>query len=242
MDLGAEVVICAREAHDLELAKTCMSSPGMCHTVTADLSTCDGVAELVRQCPFEGLHILVNNVGMNIRRKPQDYTPEEFARIFDSNFFSAYRLSVAFLPRLRKAVGGSAVVNVGSVAGSSHIPSGCAYAASKAAMEQMTRNLAVEWSGFGIRVNTVAPGPIQTPLLLGANPTYLSEFRRRIPLRRFGKPTEVAQPIAFLASDAASYITGQCITVDGGFLATSFNAPTAFWEDDQDTPPAPVEA
>merc|ERR1712048_666599 len=96
-------------------------------------------------------------------------------------------------------------------------------------------NLSVEWSRFGIRVNSVGPGPIQTPLLASGHPTYLQEFKKRIPLGRFGYPAEVARPLAFLASDMSAYITGQTIYIDGGYLSTSFNEAPGFWEDaDQD--------
>ena len=130
----------------------------------------------------------MNNCGTNIRKRAEDFESEEFAKVFDTNFMSCMWLSMAALPLLksasekRKAEGksGAAVVNLSSVAGCTHIPSGFPYAASKAAMDQMTRNLAVEWSRFGIRVNSVAPGAIDTPLIRTANPqlvgTVLSCF------------------------------------------------------------------
>lgn len=98
-------------------------------------------------------------------------------------------------------------------------------------MNQMTRNLAVEWARFGIRVNAVAPGAIATPLVAKANPTYIEDFRQRKPLGRLGDVMEVARPIAFLASDAAAFITGQTLHVDGGFTVTSFNEVPDYWDD-----------
>merc|ERR1712187_425942 len=128
------------------------------------------------------LDILINNVGMNIRRKAEEYRHEDFEKVLDTNFFSAWRVTKAFFPKLKKAgeAGGATVVNVSSVAALNHVPSGVAYGASKAAMDQMTRNLSVEWSRFGIRVNAVGPGPVETPLMASASPVYKDEFKKRI--------------------------------------------------------------
>lgn len=238
-ELGAHVTICARGQQDLERAKDSMKTPERCDIMVADLSSKAGIEDMVKAFPHKELHALVNNVGTNIRKRAQDFTQNEFESIFSLNFFSAYQLSVGFLPHLRCA-GDASVVNVGSVAGSTHIPSGCAYGASKAAMEQLTRNLAVEWARFGVRVNCVGPGPIDTPLLSGAHPTYLNEFKKRIPMHRFGKPEEVARSIAFFASQASSFITGQLLHIDGGFTATSYNEVPAFWEKEEEVE-APAE-
>ncbi|CAE7028129.1 TR1, partial [Symbiodinium sp. CCMP2456] len=232
LSLGAEVTICARGEEDLASAQRQM--PRSCQAVPADLATKAGIEALVDQLGPE-LDILVNNCGINIRKRAEDYTEADFEEIFNTNFMSCMRLSRAVLPLLRKAsessgrAGGAAIVNVSSVAGTGHIPSGFPYAASKAAMNQMTRNLAVEWARFGIRVNAVAPGAIATPLVAKANPTYIEDFRQRKPLGRLGDVMEVARPIAFLASDAAAFITGQTLHVDGGFTVTSFNEVPDYW-------------
>lgn len=203
--LGAEVVICARRLEQLQEAKMTMASPERCHIIACDLSTKEGVEKLAKDFPLESLNILVNNCGMNIRRKAEEYTDDTMSHIMATNFMSASRCCLAFLKHLKAAVGGASVVNISSVAGLSHIPSGFVYAASKAAVDQMTRNLAVEWSQHNIRVNACGPGAIDTPLLRTGNPLYLSEFFDRVPMRRPGRPEEVANTIAFLASDAASH-------------------------------------
>merc|ERR1719401_1193106 len=231
VDLGAEIAICARSEQDLQSAKQSMSKPDLCHTISIDISTQAGIQTLMAQLPFEHLDVLVNNAGINIRKRVEDYEADEFAKVFNTNFMSCYWLSTAALPYLRRANDGASIVNLSSIAACSHIPSGTPYAVSKAAMDQMTRNLSVEWARFGIRVNSIAPGPIQTPLVAQANQTYIAEFKRRIPMQRIGSVKEVARPIAFFASDASSYITGQTLYVDGGFLATSFNEIPGFWED-----------
>ncbi|CAE7233223.1 unnamed protein product [Symbiodinium natans] len=236
--LGAEVAICARGADDLEATRARLAAGGRCHAIAADLSTQEGVRTLIQKLPWQELDILVNNCGTNIRKKAEDYDQEDFEKVFGTNFMSCMWLSQAALPLLRRASaasrerrrGGAAVVNISSVAGRGHIPTGFPYAASKAAMDQMTRNLAVEWARFGIRVNAVAPGLIQTELVQGSS-TLLEAFKQRKPLKRLGEVVDVARPIAFLASDAASFITGQTLYVDGGFTATNFNEVPGYWED-----------
>ncbi|CAJ1437362.1 unnamed protein product [Effrenium voratum] len=230
--LGAEVAICARG--EAELQKVAQQFPEKCHAIVADLSSEQGVKDLMSKLPWKELDILVNNCGTNIRKKAEEFEKEEFAKVFDTNFMSCMWLSLSALPLLRasdKSQGRTAaVVNISSVAGYTHIPSGFPYAASKAAMNQMTKNLSVEWARFGIRVNAVGPGAIETPLMETASKTYLADFKDRKPLGRLGQVGEVARPVAFLASEAASFITGQTLYVDGGFTATSFNRAPGYWE------------
>jgi Tropinone reductase 1 len=123
-----------------------------------------------------------------------------------------------------KNAGASAIVNVLSVAGFTAIGTGTPYAMTKAALAQMTRNLAVEWASDGIRVNSVAPWYIETPLVEAVlkDPNYRERVISRTPLRRIGRPEEVAGAVAFLCLPASSYITGQCLFVDGGFSVNGF--------------------
>ena len=171
----------------------------------------------------EGLNILVNNAGGNLTKRANDYGEDEWREIFEVNLFSAFELCRYAHPLLTKHAA-SSIVNVGSVSGVTHVRSGAPYGMSKAAMHQMTRNLAVEWAEDGVRVNCVAPWYIRTRRTSAklADPDYLDDVLLRTPMGRVGEPEEVAAAVAFLCLPAAGYITGECVAVDGGFLRYGF--------------------
>jgi len=222
LDQGCTVLTCARNTSPLEeLLKT----NERCLVVEADVSTADGRAALLEAVDVrfgEGLDILVNNVGTNLRKASVDYTDSEYEMLQATNQASAFHLSRGCHSALKRRRG--CVISVSSVSGSSNDATGAVYHMTKAALEHMTRYLACEWGPDGIRVNAIAPWFIKTPLTepLLAKEEFHEAVRRATPLRRVGEPYEVACTVAFLAMEAAGYITGQVVGVDGGMMQEGF--------------------
>jgi Tropinone reductase 1 len=228
LGLGARVLIAARDANALESARDELADEfpdGEIRGLVGDVADDEQRREILDwvEDRGEGLNILVNNAGGNLTKAANDYTEDEWREIFEVNVFSAFELSRYAYPLLTQHAA-SAIVNVGSVSGLTHVRSGAPYGMSKAALHQMTRNLACEWAEDGVRVNCVAPWYIRTRRTSDklADPDYLDEVLLRTPIGRIGEPEEVAAAVAFLCLPAASYITGECIAVDGGFLRYGF--------------------
>lgn len=227
LKLGAEVFIVARNQKDIDDLLRIKSDEGYkVSGMKCDVADSKARDRLVT-CITEScgtIDILVNNAGTNTRKKTLENTIEHFDNLTELNMKSVFELCRLFHPLLKKS-GDASIVNIVSVAGITSVGTGSPYAISKAAIIHFTKYLAVEWAEDSIRVNAVAPWYIKTSLTepVLKNPEYLKAVLDRTPMKRIGEPEEVAAAAAFLSMPAASYITGECLSVDGGFLKYGFS-------------------
>lgn len=222
-EAGANVLLVARTESDLEQVLQEMDSERTSYAV-ADVTNRNDIQTAIEQAieRFGSIDILVNNAGMNIRSKLDDATDSEWHKIMDTNSQSVFMFSQEASKHMNK---GASIINVSSVGGERALKTGVIYAASKAAIIQMTKVMAMEWGERGIRVNAIGPWYFRTPLTekVLSDPQYMDEILAVTPLKRVGELPEVASPVVFLASDAAGYITGQTLFIDGGMSIHGFS-------------------
>ncbi len=222
---GADLLLSARSADALaEVADEIRERGGVVEVVAgsiADAAVIERTAELIGE-RWGHLDVLVNNAGISPAFVRAEHLDDAIWRdVLDVNLSAPLRCSLAALP-LFERVGGGSVVNISSIYGSRAQERGIAYTASKGGLEMLTRTLAVEWASRGIRVNSVAPGYLETDLTVGLRESerWSEPLKSRIPMYRFAAPAEVVPAVMLLAGPGSSYITGTTIYVDGGWTAT----------------------
>jgi NAD(P)-dependent dehydrogenase (short-subunit alcohol dehydrogenase family) len=222
---GADIVIAGRTQSELDSAAALIARTGRrAHAIACDVADVEAVRAMVAQAAatFDRLDILVNAAGMNIRRPAETFTEADWDRLMTVNLKGAFFASQAAAPFLRKQ-GGGRIINVGSVTFNLAVPNVTLYAISKGGMQQMTWQLALEWAKDNITVNALAPGRFWTAM----TDAVFSDAEKHasavsvIPLGRPGLATDLAGTVVLLASDAGGYITGQSITIDGGWSINS---------------------
>lgn len=213
---GAEVTITGTRPSAADYERPV---PGA-HYLPLDLTDPDSVDAVA--AGLDRLDVLVNNAGANFPGGLDEWDPSGFAAAVDLNLVGPMRLTVACHGLLARSglAGGASVINVASMSSFRAVPLVPGYGSAKAGLVALTWNLARRWASERIRVNAVAPGVIDTPMTapLAHLPDLAAAELDRIPMGRFGTPAEVADVVAFLATSAASYITGHTLAVDGGYL------------------------
>ncbi|GAB4433988.1 MAG: SDR family oxidoreductase [Chloroflexi bacterium OHK40] len=216
---GAQVVLAARRIAPMEALA---AELGQAHVVALDVTEPASVAEAVARAEARAggpVDILINNSGIAIPGAALEQSEEEWARVLDVNLNGARRMSVAVARRLIERARPGAIVNIASILGLLQGAGLSAYATSKAALIQLTRQHALEWARHGIRVNALAPGYVETDLNRDFFATDSGQaLIRRIPQRRLGRPQDLAGPLLLLASEAGSFMTGSVLVADGGHL------------------------
>ena len=218
---GDGIIVLDRDAETAEaVAAALRAKGGQAEAVVCDLTNEAQVLKMLQGLGGR-LDVLINNAGIEQRAVTgTDSYGADWRRLMAVNLDSAAFLTQAALPLLEAAKG--CVINIASIQAYAVLhTANTAYTVSKAAIAQLTKAMAVEYAPKGVRVNAIAPGVVETPMIrqAGMDPARLKLFLDRIPMQRFAKPEEIVGPAQFLASSTASYVTGVILPVDGGFLA-----------------------
>lgn len=224
LEMGWQVVMADRDGDELEAVAGELKGV---HPILCDVGSAENVAvmaEEVGRIAQYGLNALVNNAGVAEFMPIGETDFATWDRVMQVNLDGVFLMSQALTPLLAKARG--SIVNISSISGLRASTLRVAYGTSKAAVNALTRQQAVELGELGIRANAVAPGPVRTKLAMAVHSEeIIAAYHDAIPLNRYGSEREIAEAVCFLASDRASYITGQVLAADGGFEATGIGLP-----------------
>lgn len=225
---GWRVALLDIDAALLDAAIETLAAPAETVAIPCDVGDPAAVAEAVRHAArhFGRLDALVNNAGIAVFKPMLETSVEDWQRTLAVNLGGPFFATQAAAPLMAEG-GGGAVVNITSISGLRASTLRVAYGTSKAGLAHLTKQQAVELGALGIRVNAVAPGPVDTAMAKAVHtPEIRRDYHDHIPLDRYGLESELAEAIFFLCSERASYITGQVIAVDGGFDGTGIGLPT----------------
>jgi NAD(P)-dependent dehydrogenase (short-subunit alcohol dehydrogenase family) len=225
---GWRVALLDVDGDNLKKTFAALGKPDVTLAITCDVSDPSGVGRAVDEVKqhFGQLDALVNNAGIAIFKPILDVTYEDWSRVLAVNLTGPFLCTQAAAPVMRDSGGGS-IVNITSISGLRASTLRTAYGTSKAGLAHLTKQQAAELASLGIRVNAVAPGPVDTAMAKAVHtPEIRKDYHDHMPLNRYGLEEELAEVIYFLSSERASYITGQVIAVDGGFDSTGIGLPT----------------
>ena len=223
-EAGANLVLASRDVARMEAVASGLAAKGTkLITVKTDVLDAQSVQQMTDKAlaEFGQIDILVNNAGINVVKPFLDLTEQEWDSVIDTNLKGYFFCSQSVGREMVKRKSGC-VINNASVFGRTGFMNLSPYIASKGGVVQLTKALAVEWARFNVRVNCIAPSYIVTEMAakdIEANPKILEQNLKKIPLRRAGQPREVGDVCVFLASEAASFVTGETLAIDGGWLA-----------------------